>query len=364
MTDHTIYSVTTGSAINGVDGVGAKGAEVLAPVSYGVVKPLLIDGLAGGYVDVLNQVLLKTVKPVKCLDTREVPDPENSGAVLSVFEGSAWVVNGNVLSQAGAQGVSGPLGVMSAEYLVEAGAKRYNGSLVVDLVDRGIAGTGATYEVGTASGSNVGGASGVSYCILIANPAVLGAVASAVEGQKQVDAALMSAARAASDAAIAAVRASSAIAMAKMAESQALLTSYNGVVGSVEAARKTMVTGDCGIDPATGKLRGDLLSAYAYAVDLGDKARDKALVGFEGPTGMGFEGNYHVSGTLYSAGEGVPRVVRLYDLDSGELVGSTFSGTLGGFRFNGIAPGEYFVASHDLGLRDPTFAIRGITARA
>ena len=412
MAEYTNYNVTTGSSANGLAvGAGGLGAEVLVPCSWVNKKASSVEGVAtGGYVDVLGAELLLSVPHARYTDWG-VDDHGNKILVggacvqnsfgLAGLEGVSGVLPTGILGTGslgtgrGAWGASGSWGVLSAEYLVDMVPRRASKvkfvaglGMVRDLVDRGVAGTGATYEVGTASGGSVGGATGASYCVLISNPAVLGAVASAVEVQKQADQVLMTAAKAASDAAIAAVRAASdaaiaavrastaavsdsaAAAVVKVAEGQVKLSSYagvtNGLGGSVKAARKALVTGDCGIDPVTGNVKRELLSTLAYSVSLAEAARDAALGGagagsFEAT--LGLVGNSHVAGILYSGGSGVPRVVRLYDQDSGELVGSVFSDTNGGFRFDGVAPGDYFVTSSDLGVKNPTFAVKGVEAK-
>lgn len=100
-------------------------------------------------------------------------------------------------------------------------------------------------------------------------------------------------------------------------------------------------------------------TSYAVAVNAMIEKRSALLSPLN--TELGVTGSVVIPGAVLKSQVPVNRVVRVYDLDSGELVGSAFSDGSGQFSISGIANGDYFITAHDFGTQQNMSIIQNVT---
>jgi hypothetical protein len=98
-------------------------------------------------------------------------------------------------------------------------------------------------------------------------------------------------------------------------------------------------------------------TAYAASLEALEAERDTILAGLK--TVVAPAGSTTVPGVLTRFGAfSAPRLVRLYERTSGELVATQFSASSDGvFSFPGVSSGQYFVTAHDFGTGSTSSSI-------
>lgn len=124
---------------------------------------------------------------------------------------------------------------------------------------------------------------------------------------------------------------------------------YGAARAEAKAARKAIST-----PVGTGQD-----TTYATAVNTMITKRASLLAGLNAE--LSVAGTNPVPGVLLKAQAPINRVIHVYDMDSGELVGSAFSDGTGHFSIPGIANGDYYITAHDFGAVQNTSIIQNIT---